>query len=250
MPPTTANRRRTVVSPHVARLVDFAEPSPADDCLDLSCGPGPLPDALGPLVRHVTAVDGTPLSPPGAGPDGRTPTVLFGRSRLHVGALDTPTVRARATALPYRSAAFTLVTSRFSLSGLGDPAQVLREMARVCRPGGRLVIAEVVRPSGYGREHDRLERLRDPAHPGTPTLARLVELLSEAGARVRGIERFNVERPLEPWLAAAPDQNGVERVRHALVDEIEGGPRSGARPRVISGELWFTQTWAHLTARV
>ncbi|HEX2313950.1 MAG TPA: class I SAM-dependent methyltransferase [Thermomonospora sp.] len=253
MPPTTARALRRqdadTVSPHVARLVDFAEPSLTDDCLDLSCGGGPLPAALAPLVRHVTALDGT--RPQGStGPDGRTPTVLFGRARARAADPDAPAVRASATALPYRPATFTLVTSRFSLAGLGEPAQVLREMVRVCRPGGRVVIAEVVRPARDGREHDRLERLRDPAHHGTPTLDRLTELLTEAGAHVRRLERFNVERPLEPWLATAPDQAGADRIRHALVEEIDGGPRTGARPRVISGELWFTQTWAHLAASV
>ncbi|SEG92309.1 Methyltransferase domain-containing protein [Thermomonospora echinospora] len=259
MPSTTARARqhRSAVSPHVDRLVDFTEPSPADECLDLSHGRGPLPAALEPLVRRVTAVDTTQVTagttgplpvPRGSGSGGRTPTVLFDRSRTHGGGPGSSAVRADACALPYRDGTFTLVTSRFSLRRLGDPAQVLREMVRVCRPGGRVVIAEAVRPAYDAPERDRLERLRDPGHPGLATVDGLTRLLAEAGAHVRRLERINVERPLEPWLADAPDPHGADDIRHALVNEVDGGPRTGARPRVIGGEMWFTQTWAYLAA--
>jgi SAM-dependent methyltransferase len=251
----------------VGRLVEFAEPCPADECLDLAHGRGPLPAALGPLVRHVTSVevasigaapaDAVPVdtapapaepAPAGAGAGGRTPTVLFNRGRAHGGAAETPAVQADACALPYQDGTFTLVTSRFALRWLDDPAQGLREMVRVCRSGGRVIIAEVVRPTYHAPERDRLERLRDPDHPGLATLDGLARLLAEAGAHVRRLERINVERPLEPWLAAAPDPRGADDIRQALINEVDGGPRTGARPRVISGEIWFTQTWAHLAA--
>lgn len=248
MPPTTAkvHQPRNDVSPHVDRFVTFTEPSPADDCLGLACDDGPLPAVLRPLVGQLTSVgavggDAGPASP-GAGANGRTPTVLFSRDRLRGGSPD-------ATALPYRDGAFTLVVSYFSMQHLGDPAQALREMVRVCRPDGRVIIAELVRPSYHARERDRLERLRNPAHRGLPALDRLVHLLTEAGAHVRRLERINVERPLECWLQAA-DPQCADAIRQALLEEVDGGPRTGARPRIIGGEIWVTQTWAHLAAEV
>ncbi|WP_119727137.1 class I SAM-dependent methyltransferase [Thermomonospora amylolytica] len=175
------------------------------------------------------------------------PTVVFDPARYR-GGDGTSTVCADAAALPYRDGTFTLVTSRFALRRLGDPARALREMVRVCRPGGRVVVAEVVRPSYDAPARDRLERLRDPAHPGLPALDDLARLLTEAGARVRRLDRINVERPLDQWLADATDPAIAEGIRQALIDELDGGPRTGARPRVIGGELWYTDTWAHLAA--
>lgn len=250
MPSTTTRtwESGSAISPHLCRLVDFAEPTRSDVCLDVACGSGPVAAALGPRVRHVTAVDAAPAPARRSGPDGRTPTVLFSTARAHLGDPDTPTVRADAAALPYRDGAFSLVTSRFSLHRLGDPALTLREMMRVCRPGGRVVIAEVVRPNLAGPERDLLERLRDPAHPGTPSLAKLTEMISAAGGSVRRLDVFTVERPVEPWLAGASDPGSADRIRRALTVEVDGGPRTGAKPRVIGGELWFTQSWAHLAA--
>jgi demethylmenaquinone methyltransferase / 2-methoxy-6-polyprenyl-1,4-benzoquinol methylase len=47
-----------------------------------------------------------------------------------------------ALALPFRDAAFDVVTISFGLRNVADTGQALREMLRVTRPGGRLVICE------------------------------------------------------------------------------------------------------------
>jgi ubiquinone/menaquinone biosynthesis C-methylase UbiE len=49
-------------------------------------------------------------------------------------------LRCDASALPFRDGAFNLVTSSFVLEHLERPAEVFREIARVCRPGGRFVM--------------------------------------------------------------------------------------------------------------
>jgi SAM-dependent methyltransferase len=291
----------TTVAPHLRRLLEFTEPDFDDVCLDVARGPGPMPDALRPWVRHVTAIDALQLRVVRE-EDGRMSTVTFGTGPVRIpdevddgdttvssardradgratpGSADTPsrpaqaapydtahdapynsvhlrrhgpdtpTVRADATALPYRDGSFSLVTARFALFGMGDPQRVLRELLRVCRPGGRLVIADLVRPNLSGPDRDRLERLRDPDHPGTPSIARLTDLIVSAGANIRRLDVFTVERPVEPWLAGARDPDTAERIRDALFDEVDGGPPTGAKPRIIGGELWFTQTWAHVAA--
>ncbi|MGI5204428.1 class I SAM-dependent methyltransferase [Spirillospora sp. CA-108201] len=157
-------------------------------------------------------------------------------------------IKADASALPYRNNTFSLVTARFSLYTLGDPGDVLRELLRVCRPGGRVVVADLVRGNLAGPERDRIERLRDPDHPGTPSIARLTEMITSVGGSIRRLDVFTVERPVEPWLAGARDDAAADRIRAALLDEVDGGPRTGAKPRVIGGELWFTQSWAHVAA--
>ncbi|MGI8330195.1 methyltransferase domain-containing protein [Actinomadura scrupuli] len=244
-------------APYLNRLLDFAEPVREDVCLDVTYGQGPVGAAMSSRVRHVTTVDTTPAATGGAARrDGRTPTVVFTSGSRPVRAAhadfdpDAMTVRADASALPYRDGSFSLVTSRFSLLRMPDTGRALREMLRVCRPGGRLVIADLVRSNLAGPDRDRIERLRDPACPPAPSMARLVDLITDAGADVRRLDLFTVERPVEPWLADAPDPLAAEGIRIALTAEIDGGPRTGAKPRLIGGELWFTQSWAHVAAHV
>jgi len=63
------------------------------------------------------------------------------------------------------------------------PAEVVREMARVCRFKGTVPVEDI-----YGSEHpegagyqDRWEKLRDPSHVRTLPITELLQLLSTGG---------------------------------------------------------------------
>jgi SAM-dependent methyltransferase len=223
----------------LGRLVDFAEPTADDVCLDVGYGDGPIAAAMRSRVRHVatvyaTAADAAPRRVPvPATADNAFRTSMEERP-------GTPPVRASALSLPYRDGVFTLITARYALHRLSDPVAAVREMLRVCRPGGRLVVAGRI-------QTDSIKTPWDPMRMGAPSLTRLTGLLAEAGADVRRLDVFVVERPAEPWLAGCDDERAGE-IRTALVAEIDGGPRTGARPRMIGGELWFTQCCAHIAA--
>jgi demethylmenaquinone methyltransferase/2-methoxy-6-polyprenyl-1,4-benzoquinol methylase len=107
--------------------------SPAASVLDCACGSGLLAAA----VRECTV--------------GRVVGVDFSREML-VKARDqvddVEFAEGDVTALEYPDGAFDAVTIGFGLRNLPDPDAGIREMARVIRPGGRLVILEAVRPTG------------------------------------------------------------------------------------------------------
>jgi demethylmenaquinone methyltransferase / 2-methoxy-6-polyprenyl-1,4-benzoquinol methylase len=60
---------------------------------------------------------------------------------------DVPKVAADGTKLPFGDGAFDAVTISFGLRNIVDHAEALREMARVTRPGGRLVVCEFSTPT-------------------------------------------------------------------------------------------------------
>ncbi|GAB3662584.1 hypothetical protein GCM10027589_25570 [Actinocorallia lasiicapitis] len=204
------------------RLVEFAEPSPTDHCLDVAYGPSPVAAALAPAVRRVTTV--------GIGPE------------------PSGELSGNPAALPYADASFSLVTARFALHRLGDPRAALREMLRVCHPAGRLVVADLARTNQSSDHRDALERVRDPSYRATPPIGDFTAMIESAGATVTKLDLVTVERPAEPWLTAARSPRIADHLREVLLAEVDGGPKTGARPRMIGGELWFTQTWAHITA--
>ncbi|MFC4853123.1 demethylmenaquinone methyltransferase [Actinophytocola glycyrrhizae] len=59
---------------------------------------------------------------------------------------DVPKVAADAFHLPFASDSFDAVTVSFGLRNMSPTVEALREMCRVVRPGGRLVICEVSQP--------------------------------------------------------------------------------------------------------
>jgi len=57
-----------------------------------------------------------------------------------------PFVAGDALRLPFRDASFDAATISFGLRNVADVSLALRELARVVRPGGRLVVCEFSRP--------------------------------------------------------------------------------------------------------
>jgi len=119
------------------RAVDRAEVEPGSDALDLCCGTG---DLAFELRRRI-------------GPDGRVVGCDFSEPMLELarrksGELGLPVEFGWADALelPYGDASFDAVTIGFGARNLADLPRGLAEMARVLRPGGRLVILEITRP--------------------------------------------------------------------------------------------------------
>ncbi|MGE5175202.1 MAG: bifunctional demethylmenaquinone methyltransferase/2-methoxy-6-polyprenyl-1,4-benzoquinol methylase UbiE [Hyphomicrobiales bacterium] len=55
---------------------------------------------------------------------------------------------ADVLALPYPDGAFDVASIAFGIRNVEDPARGLREMARVVRPGGRVVVLEFGQPGG------------------------------------------------------------------------------------------------------
>jgi SAM-dependent methyltransferase len=97
------------------------------DVLEVGCGTGLILERLARAARRAEGID---LSPG-----------MLEKARARGLAVR----EASATALPYADAEFDLVVSFKVLAHVPDLALALREMARVCRPGGR-VLAELYNP--------------------------------------------------------------------------------------------------------
>lgn len=103
------------------------------DVLDIGAGTG----ANLPLVDwdRITSYTVTDLSPRMLDHARQRPEVRDRPVRFEV---------VEATALPYPDAAFDTVTTSLVLCTVPDPKRTLREMSRVCRPDGRIVLLEHV----------------------------------------------------------------------------------------------------------
>jgi SAM-dependent methyltransferase len=84
--------------------------------------------------------------------------------------------------LPYADGAFDTVVTRFSMHHFLDPLGVLREMVRVCAPGGRVVVVDMYASEDAAKaaEWNRLEKLRDPSHARCLSLTELRALFGRA----------------------------------------------------------------------
>jgi len=128
-----------------------------------------------------------------------------GRSRRHRRRLRF--VAGDATRLPFADAAFDAVVISFGLRNVADVPAALSEMARVVRPGGRLVICEFSRPRWRPFRYVYLNYLMR----ALPWLARRVS--SNADAYVYLAESIRAW-PAQDELAATVAAAGWTHVRY------------------------------------
>ena len=155
-------------------IVAAASPGPGDTVLDVACGGGIIVCAFAPEVKHATGIDMTPA--------------MLDRARqlaVEKGLANVSWDQGDVGLLPYADGAFDIVVTRFSMHHFLDPIGVLREMVRVCAPGGRVVVVDMYASENPAKaaEWNRAEKLRDPSHVRCLTLTELKALFGAVGLR-------------------------------------------------------------------
>ena len=234
-------RLNRIFTMDVEWVLEGLDPTPDDVVLDVAAGTGHVARALAPAVRAVVALDAT------------VAMLRQGHAAAaEAGLRNVVFQRGDATALPFLDGSFDLVITRFAVHHFEDPADPLSEMARCVRPGGRVVVVDLIAdedPAVAARQN-ALERLRDPSHTTMLSADGLVALLAGPGLEDVRIEARGIVRPLAGWLDQTDADDDVRaRVVAALRSDADGGPRTGFAPRERDGEWEFVHTVASITAR-
>lgn len=118
------------------RLLQLAAVQPGDTALDLCCGTGDVAFALASAGARTTGLDFSPEM-----------LAVAEARKLKVGGPSAPEFRqGDALHLPFADAHFDLVTISYGLRNLASLDAGLREMWRVLRPGGRLLVLDFGKP--------------------------------------------------------------------------------------------------------
>jgi ubiquinone/menaquinone biosynthesis C-methylase UbiE len=186
--------------------------------LDVACGAAHAAEPLAGHVRQVVGIDLTPA------------LLEVGAQRLHdQGVASILLQEANAESLPFVDESFDIVYCRSSLHHFADPRQAVAEMVRVCRIGGRIVLLDLVAPSGEVRERfDHVHRLIDPSHVRAFLEVELAELLPGGIDGLAYADTMTIRLPLD---IALTEQSQGSAVLDMLRAELRGeGEPTGLDP--------------------
>lgn len=168
------------------RTLAAAQLQPHMQVLDVACGPGIVACAAAAQVRHVTGIDLTPAM------------IEQARARQQRNGVANLTWQiGDATRLPFPDQSFDVVLTRYSFHHMPEPIAALREMKRVARADGRIVVIDAAPSPENQAAYDRMETLRDPSHTSALTLEQLRALGRETGLREDILDGYGLDVKLQ-----------------------------------------------------
>jgi len=202
-------------------ITKLARLTPSDRVLDVGAGTGLLTLAAAPLAGYVLALDISPAM-----------CAHLGRKLAGSGISNADVALGDAAALPVACQSFDVVVSNYCLHHLrtADKHRAIAEIRRVLRPGGRVVIGDMMFNVGLGNKRNRALLLRFVGamlRRGPAGLVRLVKnfvrLVTGRGERPRDIH----------WWRKALEAAGFVNVSLRVLDH-EGGVAIAYQPPAAS----------------
>ena len=220
-------------------VVDFSGAGPDDTVLDVACGPGLIVVAFARTVKHATGIDLTPA--------------MLDRARTYAaqqGVTNVTWQQGDVLPLPYPDASFSIVTSRFAFHHFLDPAAVLAQMARVCRPGGTVVVVDSAPAPETAEAFNRMEVVRDPSHVRALPLTEHLALFKAAGLPEPRVTHYRLEGELESLIARSfPKPGDDATLRTIFADSLATDTLGIQARRDPDGRIRYGYPVAVLAAR-
>lgn len=206
-------------------LVELVPADAGARWLESACGTGLVSRALAGKVDSVAGVDLTSAmleqAKSGAAEDG------IENASFSVG---------DATALEFADGSFDGAVTRLSLHHIPVPGRAIAELARVVRPGGSVIVGDLVADEADGEGalwREEIERLRDPSHWACRTPEQLRAMGSAVGLTLEHEQLIPLDIDFEDWLARGSGGRGAA----PLVDELLAQRPEGAESfRVTAGD--------------
>ena len=149
-----------------------------------------------------------------------------------------------AEELPYDSETFDLVMTRLSFHHFDNPGKPFREMKRVLKKGGKLVVWDMEAAEEPLREiDDKIEKMRDRSH--TRILSREeFEKMFEKDFTLQCEETTLVPVNLKSWMELADTPEDVQKeITDLMKAELAGGRKTGFSPYCKEFQIMFDHRW-------
>lgn len=210
-------------------LIELSGVGSEDNVLDVACGPGLVACEFARHAKQVSGIDITPAM---------IDQAQKRQKEQNLQNLDWAV--GKAVPLPYADDSFSLVITRYSFHHMLSPKMALTEMIRVCRPNGRVLVADVAVAPEKSGPYDRLEIIRDPSHTHALTRDEFTGLFKGSGLVDCRQSAFGVDIELESQLRASFPKPGDELGLREMIAGDIGKDCFGINARSQDGRVIYT----------
>jgi len=209
-------------------IVDFSGAGPDDTVLDVACGGGLVVCAFAKTVRHATGIDLTPAMLEQAR-----------KNQVAQGLTNVTWKQGDVLPLPFPDASFSIVTSRFAFHHFLDPLAVLKEMRRVAKRSGKVMVVDSAPAPDRADAFNRVEKLRDPSHVRAMPVDEHKSLYAKAGLAEPRLTWYRLESEMEALIARSfPNPGDDDKIR-AIFRASLADDALGIQTRLVDGKIHY-----------
>ena len=210
-----------VSGPELLALLDAYPFKATDRVMDAGTGTGHTALAVAPLVAEVVAVDLTSLMLD----QGRKLAAERGITNVEFAVGD-------IEHLTFADGSFDVVVSRYSAHHYPHPGRAIAELARVLKPGGVFLLADVVSPDDPTSDTylNAIEVLRDPSHVRDHRVDQWEEMFAAAGfGSFEHVGQWPLRLQFDIWVARMKTPEATAAVIRRLIDIAPSEVRTALR---------------------
>ncbi len=218
-------------SSSLARAVEILNPSGGVH-LDVATGAGHTAFQMAPRCDWVIASDLT---------QGMLESTR--KNGAQKGVKNARLLRTDSEAIALRDGAVDSVSVRIAPHHFADVQKAIGEMARVLKPGGKLIYIDNIAPEEppEAKRYNDFEKTRDPSHLRCDSLPVLVEMIENAGLAILHTETIRKRMDFEEWVARPHLTDADKADLRKFLDEPTPAIAYWLKPREEDGQLFFDE---------
>lgn len=207
-------------------LIAITSASKEDNVLDIACGSGIVSCEFAKYVNYVTGIDIT---------EEMITEAKKLQAKFQLKNIDWEI--GEVTSLPYPDNHFSIVISRFGFHHFLDPQLVLKEMIRVCKPNGIVMVVDVVLPNDKIDAYNLMEKNRDSSHVKALSVTEFEMLFEKSGLKRSKESSYTMKIELEEQLQASFPTDSAA-LRNMVLEDI-GIDKLGVNAIEMEGKVFL-----------
>ena len=208
----------------------------SEEVLEVAAGTCAFGRMIAPCVKKIIELDTTEAM-----------LEIGKKENEKVGIKNADYILGLAEELPFADQSFDVIVSRLAFHHFANPEVVFKEMVRVLKPNGKILIADMLARESNRTKADEYEQLRDPSHVVCLSLDEFNDLANKCNMLLKDCLVVKIPVNLSSWMKLTNVQLDInKKITFDMNNELNGGEKTGFEPYLENGEIMFVQHWGSL----